>query len=361
MKLTILSFLFFLLVTDFSKADQKNSTDALGVVSRFNENLFNNFKVIKGSIANFNDFPYAVNVYADLGDTDSICTGFLIAEGVLLTAAHCLVSQSGQIPPSSIFISIGSASNFLTNKDIYEASSVIPHPEFSSDTIANDIGIVTFNITAANTITFAKIYGFNVSDDLPVEAAGWGVTVNEDSSPSNVLMSVPLHISSSSLCSNLYPLWTSNNDTIICTETFNGQGPCYGDSGGPLAYSNVSPMPVVGIISFGLSEPFNSSSDDNSYCGVAGGAGYYTHAFSYIDWIVEITKLDKEFLLYNGSSFVSSNSTSDDVTNSSSAYGSSSVPSSASNIVLPGISHIIPFYNPFISVSILAISIFYLI
>ncbi|OLY84865.1 Serine protease 52 [Smittium mucronatum] len=296
------SLLLFMLINCYTKSNPTNSAELSDVILRFNQRLSSDFKVVNGEIANLIDFPYAAFILADLGSLSYMCTGSLIAEGTILTAAHCLFTKYGEIPPSSMYVSIGSTSSILTNENFYRVIDSIPHPEYSNDTIVNDIGIVKFNQALSDYTPFAKIYSSDVSDSLPVAAAGWGVTSNSDTAmPSNLLISVPLKISSSDLCSYLYPLWTSNNDKLICTEILNGQSPCYGDSGGPLAYSDVSPMPIVGVISFGLSKPFNASSDERSDCGLTGATGYYTHAFNYIDWIAETSGIEKNSLLYNES------------------------------------------------------------
>ncbi|OMJ16990.1 Transmembrane protease serine 4, partial [Smittium culicis] len=134
-------------------------------------------------------------------------------------------------------------------------------------------------------------------DSIPVEAAGWGVTSNDVKSASDTLNYVPLHLSSSSICKGFNSYWSSNAGSFICTENVNSQDTCFGDSGGPLSYSSVSPKPIIGITSFGR----DPSKDSTLQCGAAGGVGFYTHAYYYIDWISSTSNIPKSNLLYSSS------------------------------------------------------------
>ncbi|OLY84985.1 Transmembrane protease serine 3 [Smittium mucronatum] len=246
-------------------------------------------------------------------------------------------SSNERTPPSSMYVSVGSLNNAADNPNVYEVLNTMPHPAYSPDTLANDIAIITYDPVGADSIPCAKIYSSDVTDNLPVMTAGWGATSNIAGSNSDVLLSVPLQISSLKICSNLYPLWKSNNGSLICTAVVNGQDTCFGDSGGPLVFSGVSPMPIIGLTSFGVNLSSDPMSGVKHQCGSSNGTGYYTHIINYIDWIVSSTKLNKDSLIYmeqpaNGSlnypygyaAFSSSKSVENSTKNSSTSFAAKS-------------------------------------
>ncbi|OLY84072.1 Kallikrein-8 [Smittium mucronatum] len=356
MKHIILLFLLLILKTVISKSYKKKYANSYKNDYHTDIKLSNNLKILNGTAANPSNFPYAVFIFTHLYGHNSSCTGSLIAEGTVLTAAHCLLTPFGKIPTSSMYVTIGNSLNILTEKRIYNVSNTIAHPEFSFETYENDIGIIKFEHDDLNPISLAKIYSYSINDDLQVIASGWGATSNEDFSPSDVLMSVPLQISSSESCSYFYPIWISNNDKLICTKILNGQSPCYGDSGGPLVYSGVFPMPLVGIISFGLSKPLNSSARRQSDCGLSGSFGFYTHVFNYIDWISKMIGIDESDLIYTGVPFNSSKPFSISKISPASSYRSFGVSMSVNVNFSSFSSYYISFYYPFV-VFVLMISI----
>ncbi|OMJ30394.1 Chymotrypsin-2 [Smittium culicis] len=162
-------------------------------------------------------------------------------------------------PIKDLYISVGSQYNIEKNPNVYRATKALAHPDYDFNSALNDIGIIKLESAVdpdspqlRNKVSFAKIYNKNVTDGLPVKAAGWGVTSNDpNASISSVLMSVPLLISSDKTCKNLNPAWAGNDKTSICTLNQNGQDTCYGDSGGPLAYIGSDVRPLVGITSIG--------------------------------------------------------------------------------------------------------------
>ncbi|PVU97214.1 hypothetical protein BB559_002113 [Furculomyces boomerangus] len=267
-----------------------------------------NNRIINGVVADFSKYSSAASIYIDGEDSGEACCGTFISKSVILTAAHCLYdSSTGMVAARNIYVSGGTSLSVTNSSNIYSVKTTMVHPSYSTRTGANDIGLIfLLNAPSNPPYTFAKIYNIPITDDTPVEVAGWGVTSNSPNSTiSDYLMVVPLKVSSSQTCNDLYPLWNSNNGTTICTINQNGQDSCYGDSGGPLYYSGDPSKPVAGITSFG-----NTPGDvEHPDCGTAGGAGYYTNVQDYVDWISNSTQISSTNLVYKASSVSSSNST----------------------------------------------------
>ncbi|PVU85028.1 hypothetical protein BB559_007242 [Furculomyces boomerangus] len=262
-----------------------------------------NNRIINGVVADFSKYSSAASIYIDGEDSGEACCGTFISKSVILTAAHCLYdSSTGMVAARNIYVSGGTSLSVTNSSNIYSVKTTMVHPSYSTRTGANDIGLIfLLNAPSNPPYTFAKIYNIPITDDTPVEVAGWGVTSNSPNSTiSDYLMVVPLKVSSSQTCNDLYPLWNSNNGTTICTINQNGQDSCYGDSGGPLYYSGDPSKPVAGITSFG-----NTPGDvEHPDCGTAGGAGYYTNVQDYVDWISNSTQISSTNLVYKASSLV---------------------------------------------------------
>ncbi|HLU68447.1 MAG TPA: trypsin-like serine protease [Kofleriaceae bacterium] len=85
--------------------------------------------VINGEVAQDGQFPATGALVVDYdGDFQPTCTGTLIAENVVLTAAHCVddVFLDGEVPGFTLVID----ANAVTAADVYPGASKHKHPQF---------------------------------------------------------------------------------------------------------------------------------------------------------------------------------------------------------------------------------------
>ncbi|WP_318520859.1 S1 family peptidase [Photobacterium leiognathi] len=239
------------------------------------------------------------------------CTGSLIAERWVLTAAHCIKigdknNSLQTIPTEDIKIYAGmTRRSNIEPINTYQAVDVIVHPDYlpeplknpdgSLDTInnsrlANDIALIavsrdidTVKIVSLPTEQEAFEIETALSEmDGKLLAQGWGRTATNNESGSEVLMEVNLSYLPMSQCYFQSPQenwFSSPADTLkMCTfEKDNLMGVCYGDSGGPLYYQNaVGETVQLGITSFGL-PPCGGDSPD-----------VYTRVGAYDEWINKV-------------------------------------------------------------------------
>ncbi|OMH78840.1 Mannan-binding lectin serine protease 1 [Zancudomyces culisetae] len=191
----------------------------------------------------------------------------------------------------SIYI-FGGASSY-DSIALTRARAVHYHPKYSYQSLENDIAIVELNSPVSKDIaTPVAIYSGDVMDDMNLVAAGWDFTSSEPLRRSYYeLTRVTRTPSSSNVCKKLHPSWSNNNKGIVCTHVNDTKDLLYSSNGGPLTYMNNGVNLLVGI----------GDAVVGNFNGEYGSEGikarYHTHVYSYIDWIVKTTGLEKSYLL----------------------------------------------------------------
>ncbi|XP_012253672.2 venom serine protease 34-like [Athalia rosae] len=234
-------------------------------------------RIVGGVRAGVNEFPM-VAALIDLSNRLLFCGSTIISEKYVLTAAHCLFRQQA----GNIAVLVGdhdtSTGADTSASSIHQASNIIIHPAYNSETQANDIGIVT----VVDTIVYTMEVGpaclpFRFADtDFTgsiVDVLGWG-TLEFAGPTSNVLQKVKLNITSLTSCRRSFPEVTTNQ---VCTYT-RGKDACQFDSGGALLWQNPNTMRLVGIgvVSYGL-----ICADTTP--------GVNTRVGAYMNWILSVT------------------------------------------------------------------------
>ncbi|KAL6265053.1 hypothetical protein P5V15_005144 [Pogonomyrmex californicus] len=196
--------------------------------------------IIGGRDAPIGKYPYQVSLR--FFDKVFVCSGSIIDNRNVLTAAHCIRGRENILNLLKVHV----GTNFLNETgDVYDIHSV-SISNFDNSTFANDIAVVHLKSPIIYN-TFVQPIELATSDKnldgASCTLTGWGVT-KLDGQNSNNLQEIELMVYPQSLCMIEEERATNNH---ICTLTKIGEGICYGDSGGPLVANGVQ----IGIVSFG--------------------------------------------------------------------------------------------------------------
>jgi secreted trypsin-like serine protease len=257
--------------------------------------------IVGGADASIANFPFQVALYDTQAGSPAagfFCGGVIIDATHVVTAAHCVVGNSGG--PGEIAILAGSTS--LSDPSAGSVRDPVQSSAFDSSynpvSSNDDVALLTLtrplwsdsvapSINGANTIAplpldpgAALAYGNpNVSPAIIATASGWGDT---NSAPGHTpsyptsLRSVQMPLVSESLCEEQYSVIEQPiTSSMICAGGGKSHvDTCYGDSGGPLVVDRDSPARppgdyvLVGLVDFG------------NGCAQPGYAGVYTRIAS---------------------------------------------------------------------------------
>jgi hypothetical protein len=238
-------------------------------------------RIVGGSPTTIEDWPWQVAI-ADPPSTGGdgydrqFCGGSLVAPTVVVTAAHCVSSESGQfLSPNNFYVFTGRTTLSTTEGAEIAAVDVVypidggggtPVPEsqlapgqgpalYDPDTSQWDFALLELASAApppAEVIPLATASDWTTGDSVWI--TGWGDTSPGGGSYADVLQEAEVKIVDQTTCANQYALAAIAIDpvTMVCAAD-TGKDTCAGDSGGPMVKEvTAGAWRLVGDTSFGV-------------------------------------------------------------------------------------------------------------
>ena len=215
----------------------------------------NRTRIVGGTVTTVDNWPFMVRLFEDQNDDLGFCGGVLITPSRVLTAAHCLDLEPGQV---GVFLTeIGQQNTFHPCADRKTVISSIKHPSYVNVELGNDIAILEIEPVTCSAYTPVAIDDGSVWNDdrffmTPFAyIAGWGSIQSSGIGYSNTLREARVYLYSDEQCDAMHA--STMPDTAGCAGHIYAEviDACFGDSGGPLiVVRNGTPL-LVGIVSYG--------------------------------------------------------------------------------------------------------------
>ncbi|KAH8419938.1 hypothetical protein KR009_004117, partial [Drosophila setifemur] len=269
-------------------------------------------RVIGGENTELYEFPWTTLLEYELagGGVDLACGAAFIAQRWLVTAAHCVRRDFFGEGRNLTAARLGEW-NTETDPDCVTNLSgpkecapphirvtidrILPHFQFSNITLANDIALLRLSrpvnwlqMNHVEPVCLPPQRGGRASQLVgsAADVSGWGRT--EAGTSSKVKRKAMLHVLPQDQCREAFRRQRAQvSEKQLCAGGTIGVDSCSGDSGGPLTVEASTPQGhrfvyLAGVVSFGRDE-----------CGSTEYSGVYTRVSSYMDWIEETIRANR--------------------------------------------------------------------
>jgi secreted trypsin-like serine protease len=168
------------------------------------------------------------------------CTGSVVADRWILTAAHCVTDSDG-LNIKHVYVTFASTSAGAGNDEWIEAKAWYPHPDYNGRSYYDDIGLIEFGEDLdAPQMTLTEVGPKRSDLGTDFRLVGYGATSDDDTSYNLKKRMADV------------PLDDYDNALLYTWDREDGKNACHGDSGGPVLrlYDDGS-YSEAGIIDFG--------------------------------------------------------------------------------------------------------------
>ncbi len=196
--------------------------------------------IVGGQVASTADFPTVVAL--ESGPGQWFCTGSLVAPEWVLTAAHCVEGETA----ATIKIRLDDNNiNDTTGGQEVAVVQVTPHPDYNGFDWDNDVALIKLAAPITDR-TPTRIHRSMPSPATSMIQVGYGAVDDND------MVAGVLHaLTTTSIDCAMTGDASITNQNVVCFDQRDGNGTCYGDSGGPSFVQVGDTLEVAAITSGG--------------------------------------------------------------------------------------------------------------
>ncbi|KAG1939193.1 tryptase-like isoform X2 [Pimephales promelas] len=236
-------------------------------------------RIVGGVDANEGAWPWQVSLHSPKYK-GHFCGGSLISSEWVLSAAHCFAG----VNTSSLVVYLGR----MTQQGVHaheisrNVSTLVIHPDYSSDTYNNDIALLHLS-SSVNFTNYIRPVCLAAEDSIFPSGTncwitGWGQTASGvNLFYPGTLQETVVPVIINSECNDLLGAGVITDNMMCAGLQQGGKDTCQGDSGGPMVSQQCSVWIQSGIISRGHD------------CGQPNEPGVYTRVSRYQQWITTST------------------------------------------------------------------------
>jgi secreted trypsin-like serine protease len=200
-------------------------------------------------------WPAFVNLEIISGPVTYLCGGSVIGRHWVLTAAHCVTTETGALLPGiRVIAAIGITSLASVPLDAVRHVDRIVLGPYEAEALSADWALLRLSDPAPDgqALRLPRAGTAPFPAGTPARVAGFGRT-SDEGQISVDLLEVTIPLMDDGLCKSLLaPFFIT--ETMLCAGVpAGGLSPCHGDSGGPLVVDDPAGAPLqIGVVSWGF-------------------------------------------------------------------------------------------------------------
>ncbi|CAH0550856.1 unnamed protein product [Brassicogethes aeneus] len=223
-----------------------------------NSLIVSGFSIPKGA------YPWLVAIFrVQTTGLNYICSGSLISNKHIVTAAHCLFKDNRVSKPDDFLVILGKLNiakwTPTPGEVILDASKLHVHPDYNPATSDADIAVIELSETIHFTAFVRPICLWSNNDDLNKivgdqgTVAGWGKNEKGHTSPEPKQTWLPV-VDQETCLRSAHEFAYITSERTFCAGMRDGSGPCNGDSGSGFILKKDGVWMLRGIVSMSLSD-----------------------------------------------------------------------------------------------------------